>query len=149
MRSLSLCFENQFSFTWKIQFIAVEKISLLDSLWKRDWGELGNGLFLTPPLRRVTYKSRACGFLLLLVLVLVLLFLAKIWDYTKFFRPAPPHPLETEKCPGNEIKLASYNISGLYPCVRRLLFIISLFIDHMCDAYIFFSFYICLLSFLS
>ena len=37
------------SFQWiilKLELITITKISLLDSLWKRDWGELGNGLLL-------------------------------------------------------------------------------------------------------
>ena len=29
----------------KLELIIITKISLLDSLWKGDWGELGNGLF--------------------------------------------------------------------------------------------------------
>ena len=39
------CYENQFSFILKLELIIITKISHLDSLWKRDWGELGNGLF--------------------------------------------------------------------------------------------------------
>ena len=41
----SLCYENQFSFILKVELITITKISHLDSLWKRDLGELGNGLF--------------------------------------------------------------------------------------------------------
>ena len=41
----SLCYENQFSFILKLELIIITKVSHLDSLWKRDWGELGNGLF--------------------------------------------------------------------------------------------------------
>ena len=42
-----VCYENQFSFILKLELIIITKISHLDSLWKRDWGELGNGLFST------------------------------------------------------------------------------------------------------
>ena len=40
----SLCYENQFSLILKLELIT--KVSHLDLLWKRDWGELGNGLLL-------------------------------------------------------------------------------------------------------
>ena len=40
----SLCYENQFSIILKLELIIITKVSHLDSLWKRDWGELGNGL---------------------------------------------------------------------------------------------------------
>ena len=40
----SLCYENQFSFILKLELIIITKISHLNSLWKRDWGELGHGL---------------------------------------------------------------------------------------------------------
>ena len=40
-----VCCENQFSFILKLELIIITKVSHLDSLWKRDWGELGNGLF--------------------------------------------------------------------------------------------------------
>ena len=40
----SLCYENQFSFILKWELISITKISHLDSLWTRHWGELGNGL---------------------------------------------------------------------------------------------------------
>ena len=40
----SLCYENQVSFILKLELIIITKVSHLDSLWKRDWGELGNGL---------------------------------------------------------------------------------------------------------
>ena len=36
--------KNQFSFKLKLELITITKISHLDSFWKRDWGELGNGL---------------------------------------------------------------------------------------------------------
>ena len=42
---LSLCHENQFSFILKLELIIITKISHLDSLWKRDYGKLGNGQF--------------------------------------------------------------------------------------------------------
>ena len=35
-------YENQFSFIFKLELITIKK---LDSFWKRDWGELGNGPF--------------------------------------------------------------------------------------------------------
>ena len=41
-----LCYEYQFSFILKLELITTTKISHLDSLSKRDWGELGNGLVL-------------------------------------------------------------------------------------------------------
>ena len=43
-------YENPFSFILKLELITVTKIPHLDSLWKRDWGELEleNGLFRTP-----------------------------------------------------------------------------------------------------
>ena len=34
-------------FILKLELITITKISHLDSLWKRDWGELGNGLLLS------------------------------------------------------------------------------------------------------
>ena len=37
-------YENHFSFILKLELITITKISHLDPLWKRDWGELGNGL---------------------------------------------------------------------------------------------------------
>ena len=40
----SLCHEYQFPL--KLALITTTKISLLDSLWRRHWEELGNGLFL-------------------------------------------------------------------------------------------------------
>ena len=42
----SLCYENQILFILKLDLITITKISHLDSLWERDWGELGNGLFI-------------------------------------------------------------------------------------------------------
>ena len=39
-----LCYQNQFLFILKLELITITKTSHLDSLWKRDWGELGNGL---------------------------------------------------------------------------------------------------------
>jgi len=42
-----LCYENQFSFILKLELITTTTISHLDSLWKRDWGEIGNGLSFT------------------------------------------------------------------------------------------------------
>ena len=38
------CYGYQFSFKLKLELIAITKISHLDSLWKRGWGELGNDL---------------------------------------------------------------------------------------------------------
>ena len=43
----SLCYENQFSFILKLELITITKVSHLDSLLRRDLGELGNGLFST------------------------------------------------------------------------------------------------------
>ena len=40
----SLCYEYQSSFILKLDLITITKISHLDSLWKRDRGEFGNGL---------------------------------------------------------------------------------------------------------
>jgi len=40
-----VCYENQFSFIMKLELITITKISHLDSPWKRDCRELGNGLF--------------------------------------------------------------------------------------------------------
>ena len=53
MRSLS--YKNQFSFIMKLELIIITKISLLDSLWKGDWGELGNGI---RKLRRELQRKR-------------------------------------------------------------------------------------------
>ena len=39
-KSEVLCYEDQFSFILKVELIAITKISHLDSLWKRDWGEV-------------------------------------------------------------------------------------------------------------
>ena len=39
-------YENQFSFILKFDLITITKISHLDSLGRRDLGELGNGLFI-------------------------------------------------------------------------------------------------------
>ena len=41
----SFCYENQFSCILKLELITITTISHLASLWKRDWEELGNGLF--------------------------------------------------------------------------------------------------------
>ena len=40
----SLCYEYQLPFILKLELSTKTKISLLDSLWKRDWGEVRNGL---------------------------------------------------------------------------------------------------------
>ena len=42
----SPCYENQFSFILKLELTTITKISHWDSLWKRDWGELGSGLLV-------------------------------------------------------------------------------------------------------
>ena len=39
-----VCHENQFSFSLKLELLIITKISHLDSLRKRGWGELRNGL---------------------------------------------------------------------------------------------------------
>ena len=55
----SLCYEYQFSFILKLEIITITKISHLDSLWKRDRGELGNGLFGRPSARGKVKCERA------------------------------------------------------------------------------------------
>ena len=55
-----VCYENQFSFILKLELIIITKVLHLDSLWKRDWGELGNGL-LGPFLRpRAAFPNTDC-----------------------------------------------------------------------------------------
>ena len=54
----SLCYEKQFSSILKLELIIITKVSQLDSLWKRDWRELGNGLFKRCPNRNTTCRWR-------------------------------------------------------------------------------------------
>ena len=43
-QGVSTC-KDQFSFILKLELISITKISQLDSLWRRDWGQVGSGLF--------------------------------------------------------------------------------------------------------
>ena len=52
----SLCYDYQFSFILKLELITITKIWHLDSLWKRDWGELRRGLLYWP------LASSACSY---------------------------------------------------------------------------------------
>ena len=44
----TICYEYQFSLVLKLELITLTKISHLDSLWTRDYGELGNEFFIGP-----------------------------------------------------------------------------------------------------
>ena len=44
-QSAKFCYEYQFSFILKLELITMKKISHLDSLSKKDWGQFWNGPF--------------------------------------------------------------------------------------------------------
>ena len=67
----SLCYENQFLFILKLELITITKISHLDSLWKREWRELGNGLFgvfekFTSAYLFQIVQEKSCDYLLIM-----------------------------------------------------------------------------------
>ena len=41
-----LCYEYLFSFILKLELITIRKVLHLNSLWKENWGKVGNGLFM-------------------------------------------------------------------------------------------------------
>ena len=57
----SLCYKYHLSFILKLELIAIRKISLLDSPWKRNRRELGNGLLNSHQL--VWFQMCVCHFL--------------------------------------------------------------------------------------